>query len=363
MKRPAFAFCLVVAVLLPALVIIFRPVGESSVAIKPAAFTAAKAISPAKSASTPAQTPLLAKSPGAAAKAAEEQAKTIQHFLQTMGAWETASGLEGDRLEEQLRNLISDENAEAILRALPPRFHGTYVGNLLLARWAAQDRGGAIHWLAGQNSPTLFEVNAVTKDWVVQDPAGLEGYLNALPASTWKSLLLESTGRDALTNNDPEQAFHLLQSMNDSPAKLPLLANAVQQWAQWDPRSAVEEIDKLPDPAARERLILAVASGYALAAPEAAADWLSQSFRDGPTLDRGLTGVMQAWVSTGNPVMAAQWVTKLPEGSTRDHALKELIAAWTSENPETFKNWMSALPDGPTRGQVSAVLSSPAATP
>lgn len=348
MKRPAFVFCLLTALVLPALVLVLRPAVDIPVgATAPAA---SKAV-----------TTLSTRSP--VAPVAQAQVETVRQFVETMGVWEAASGLEGDRLEEQLRALSTDENAEAILRALPPRFHGTYVGNLLLARWAAQDRDSAIQWLAGQDNPTLFEVNAVTKNWLVQDSEGLERYLSALPTSAWKSLLLESTGRDALTNEYPEQAFHLLRAMNDSPAKVPLLANAVQQWAQWDPHSAVEEINKLPDPAARERLILAVASGYAMASPDAAADWLRQSFTDGPTLDRGLAGVMQAWASTGEPSMAAQWVTRLPGGPTRDHALKELIAAWKQTSPGTLENWVSDLPDGPIRAQAAATLSSLVSTP
>ena len=346
MKKWDFALCLLTALLLPASIVLLRPVGQSSRAAE----------NPA-SESPPS-------SPVVAPKATQPPtAETIRRFVQTIGAWETASGPEGDRLEEQLRDAITDDNAEALLRALPARFHGTYVGNLLLGCWAAKDRSGAIQWLSRQDKPTLFELNAVVKNWSVQDGEGLERYVNSLPPSTWKSMVLESTGRDALANKDPELAFYLLQGMNDSPAKLPLLANAAQQWAQWDPRSAVEEINKLPYPAARERLILAVASGYALVNPDAAADWLRQSFADSVTLDRGLAGVMQAWTSTGNPTSAAQWVTMLPAGPTRDHALRSLIAAWSEENPETLKDWMSSLADGPVRIQVDAAFGSLAALP
>ena len=349
MKRRPFAFCLMAALLLPASIIILRPVAENPPATE-------KPVSPSAAASSPAKSPV-------AAQADPTRAETIRRFAQTFETWETAGGLEGDRLEEQLRDTITDENAEALLRALPARFHGTYVGNLLLARWAAQNRGGALQWLAGQDKPTLFEVNAVTKNWSVQDTDGLERYVDNLAPSPWKNLVLESTGRDALANKDPELAFSLLQGMSDSPAKLPLLANAVQQWARWDPRSAVEEINKLPDPVARERLILAVASGYALVNPDAAAEWLRQSFPDGATLDRGLAGVMQAWTSAGEPASAALWVTKLPSGPTRDHAFKELIGAWNEENPETLKNWLSTLPDAPLRAQADAALGALASLP
>ncbi len=360
MKRPAFAVCLLAALLLT-LIFVLRPAAEIPVAKPAPAVTAAEAAAPVPSSAPPADTTTApATSPVATVPT---QAETVRQFVEIMGAWENASGLEGDRLEERLRNLITDKNAEAILRAVPPRFHGTYVGNLLLARWAAQDRSSAIQWLAEQSSPTLGEVNAVTKNWVLEDSGGLERYLGALPASAWKSLVLESAGRDALTHDDPEQAFQLLKGMNDSPAKVPLLANAVQQWAEWDPHSAVTEIDKLPDPAARERLILTVASGYATANPDAAADWLRQSFNDGPTLDRGLAGVMQAWVSTGDPATAVQWVTKQPAGPTRDHAFKELIAAWKEANPQTLEYWMSTLSDGSLRAQVAATLGSLASAP
>lgn len=340
MKRRPFALCLLAALLLPVSILLLRPAAKS-----PAA--AASPEKPSVAASRP----------------APAQAEAIGRFVRIFTAWETAAGSEGDRLEEQLRDTITDENAETLLRALPPRFHGTYVGNLLLARWAAKDRGAALHWLSAQTSPTLFEVNAVVKNWSVQDGAGLERYVDGLPPSAWKNLVRESTGRDALAHKDPELAFSLLQGMAANPSKVPLLANAAQQWAQWDPRSAVEEINKLPDPAARERLILAVAGGYALVQPDAAADWLRQSFPDGATLDRGLAGVMQAWTSAGDPASAALWATKLPPGPTRDHAFKELIAAWSEENPETLKTWLSTLPDAPLRAQADAALGSLASLP
>ena len=346
MKRRDFALCLLASLLLPASIILLRPVGQNSLAVA----------NPASPAPSPA--------PAVAPKAAPAPApETILRFVQTIEAWETASGIDGDRLEEQLRDAITDENAEALLRSLPPRFHGTYVGNLLLGRWAARNRGAALRWLAAQSKPTLFEVNAAVKNWSVQDGAGLERYVDGLPPSAWKNLVLESTGRDALTHKDPELAFSLLQGMGDSPAKIPLLANAAQQWAQWDPRSAVEEINKLPAPAARERLILAVAGGYASVNPDAAADWLRQSFPDGATLDRGLAGVMQAWTSAGDPASAARWVTKLPPGPTRDHAFKELIAAWNHESSETLQNWLSTLPEGALRAQADAALGSLASLP
>jgi hypothetical protein len=348
MKRRPFTLCLLGALLLPASIILFRPAGNPSLdAEKPASPAAAKPPAPAESPAAP----------------APPQAETIRRFVQSFEAWETASGSAGDRLEEQLRDAITDENAGTLLRALPPRFHGTYVGNLLLTRWAAQDRGAAIHWLVAQTKPSLFEVNAVTKNWSVQDTDGLERYVDDLPPSPWKNLVLESTGRDALMHKDAELAFSLLQGMDDNPAKIPLLANAAQQWAQWDPRSAVEEINKLPDPAARERLILAVASGYALANPDAAADWLRQSFPEGATLDRGLAGVVQAWTSAGDPASAARWVTKLPAGSTRDRALRELIAAWNEESPDALKNWLSTLPEGGLRAQADAALGTLASLP
>lgn len=351
MRKRDFAFCLLASLLLPASALIFQPFRKTPVA-------AAKPAAPVT-----AGEPELAQSPAAAAKPVQTRAETIRQFVQTFEAWEGASGPEGDRLEERLRDAITDENAEALLRALPSRFHGTYVGNLLLARWAAQNRDGALQWLSGQSKPTLFEVNAVVKNWSVQDTDGLERYVDDLAPSPWKNLVLESTGRDALSNSDPELAFSLLQGMADSPAKTPLLANAVQQWAQWDPRSAVEEINKLPDPAARERLILAVASGYALVNPAAAADWIRQSFPEGATLDRGLAGVMQAWTSAGNPASAAEWASKLPAGPTRDHAIKELIVAWNQESSATLQNWLSTLPEGALRAQADAALGALASLP
>jgi hypothetical protein len=351
MKKRNFFLCLLAALLVPALVVILQPARETSAAAKPSRpLTTAKAAPPVKSHDID-------------ARATQTRSKTIQQFVETMGSWETAAGLDGDRIEEQLRGMITDENAEAILRALPPRFQGTYVANLLLSRWAARDRDGAIQWLAAQKNPTLFEVNAITKNWVEQDREGLERYLNDLPASAWKSLLLESTGRDALANNDPEQAFYLLRAMNDNSAKAPLLANAVQQWAQWDPRSAVEEIDKLPYSATRERLILAVASGFAMVNHDAAADWMRRSFPAGPALDRALAGVMQAWTSTGDPTKAVQWVTQLPDGATRNNAVDALVAAWNQENPETLKNWIGDLPEGPLRERATTALRMLVSTP
>lgn len=351
MNKRAFIVCLLFALLAPALLVILRLSNNARVEA-------------AQVSSAPARVST-SYSPSGYAKAnpSASPAETVATFLDTVRAWQKASGPEGDRLEEQLRSLITDENAEALLRAAPPDFRGTYVANLLLSRWASHNRDAAILWLAAQRNPTLFEVNAAAKNWVVQDPQSLSRYLDSLPASTWKSLLLESTGRDALTNRSPELAFSLLQGMNDGVTKTALLANAVQLWAQWDPASAVESINQLSGPAVRERLVLAVASGYAMANPSAAAEWLRKSFPEGPVLDRGLSGVVQASISSGVAAAAAQWLTKLPPGSTRDHAFRELIAGWSREDAETFENWLSALPEGPVRIQAESTLHALAAAP
>lgn len=345
MKRRTFVLCLLAALFIPAILIVYHSDRLSTGEEKESNLPIAEYSSHQTGANV-------------APRSAPVPRETVERFQQLISAWETSRGLDGDRLEEQLRALITDDNAEELLRAAPTRFHGTYVANLLLSRWAERDRGNALRWLADQQNQTLFEVNSVTKKWVVQDPEGLKHYLDGLPSSPWKNLLLESTGRDALMNQDPEQAFTLLRAMNDGPAKTPLLANAVQQWAQWDPRAVVDEIKKLPNQAMRERLVLSAASGYAMVNPIAAADWLLQSFTEGPSLDRGLAGVMQAWTSTSDPIAGAQWVSQLPAGHTRNQALKELIAAWNRENAGGLENWMSTLPDSPIRVEADAALKS-----
>jgi hypothetical protein len=102
----------------------------------------------------------------------------------------------------------------------------------------------------------------------------------------------------------------------------------------------------------QERLIINVAAGYASANPEAAAEWLRQSFPPGETLDNGLAGVLNSWVTENDPTKAAHWILGLPQGSTRDHALKNLVTTWKESDPDGLTKWLEALPHDNLRNEI-----------
>jgi len=277
--------------------------------------------------------------------------EAAMYFASRMVEWEQAEHLQADKIEEELKALIDDQNVAAITQTMPSRFQKTYLGLMVQERWAKLDREAAVNWLSNQEKPTHFQIAAAVRDWTVKNDERMYRYIASLIPGDWKNGLLAGLGQDALNNGDPEQAYLLLCNLPPGDEQTRLLSAAVVQWSQWDPKGALEQIGKMSDIAVQEKIIPSVAIGYAINEPRAAADWLIQSLEPGMILDQGLAAVIQIWANQHDATEAAVWLAQIPEGKCRSCALQALLTIWRDNSPQSAKAWVESLPDGSLRAE------------
>jgi hypothetical protein len=271
--------------------------------------------------------------------------KVVSRFIGRMASWETARHPESDRIEEELKAMITDDNAAVILQALPERFQSTYLGNEMLARWARRDRLAAVRWLGTRSEPTQIQILTAVRGWGGDDDAALLRHVDEQPAGAWKQRLTAGLAQDALIHHDPELAFSMAALLDPGGAQLRLMRDAAMKWSTWDPRAVLDQIERLPEAATQEKLIPYVAIGYASFAPQDAANWLLRSSVSGDSLAFGLAGVIQAWASRHDPAAAAKWIELLPRGPVRDRAVEALLSVWIERNPREAKGWIVRFPE------------------
>lgn len=291
-----------------------------------------------------------------AATSADTPEQAAAMFVTSMEEWENTPMPDADRIEVKLESMLNDSNAGAISKALPQRFLRTYLGLMVQERWASVDRDAAVEWMSLQPSPTRYQIDAVVRNWITKDKIGVTNFLNNLLAGDWKDNLLASIGSDALYNHDPETAFSLIQNMNPCDEQTRLMGKAISEWSRWDPKAALDQINQLSDITLQEKLVPSLAFGYATVDPGPAADWILHSLDPGELLNRTLRGVLGTWIDQHDPIDAANWVAKLPEGSTRQSALGVVITSWTNANPQEVTKWVNNLPQGSLRNQAIDVL-------
>lgn len=246
------------------------------------------------------------------------------------------AGADAERLK--FLELLNDDTAPRLVRALPPEFLETFFGDLALRLWAARDRAAAARWMAAHPAAHPVPAAALAHDWVTRDVRGLHAYLDALPAGDWKHLVAKSAAEEALVADRPGATLALLDKVSGEDARRDELREwAATKWALKEPEAAqawAREIARA-NPEIGERLFAAVAIGRANSDPEAAASWLLAAARDRAAQASAIEAIARIWTAR-DPEAAARWAEGLPAGPLREAAEGGLlaVAAPEPERPE-----------------------------
>lgn len=229
-----------------------------------------------------------------------------------------------NNLMAELEAMVNDADTAEIVRALPPQLLETPFGLKVLERWGELDRKTALEWMANRDNPTEAQVAATVRGWMNQDQDNMLQYLAGLSPGPWKEKLLSTLGNEAIATQQPQEAILLIRQMQPGERQETLLGSAAFKWAESDTKAATEWINQIPDPELQMKMVGMVAGGYANFDPQGAAQWLIQSVPPGTTLDDGIRVVIGTWVQEDSTKKAEQWVEQLPEGSTKENALRYL---------------------------------------
>lgn len=253
---------------------------------------------------------------------------------------------------EELRALLTDENAAGIARSLSAEELDTPFGAAVLERWLGMDAVRAALWAGGRPEATDAQAWLVARK-LLPDPASLQACCDRLPDTAWKQSLLAAAGLQG-AGQAPVAAIGLARQMQPGPDRTNVLQTIAYDWVGADPTAAMNWIASVTDPTLRESLTAAGAKALAATDPDLAAGWLATAVQSVGTLNDTALSIAEIWV-TQDPAKAAAWVTRFPAGNTRETAVGTILYHWLRTDSDAATAWFANLPD---RDAILARLSS-----
>ena len=139
-----------------------------------------------------------------------------------------------------------------------------------------------------------------------------------------ENVLIEIFSR--ISQSDPAEAVRLRQQLTQEPGEDGELTNLAQRWAETDLSAVLGWTDSLPPGAQRDQLTARAAFIQSQNHPAEAAQLVLDRIPRGDAQTEALISVVHQWARR-DPVAAAAWVERIPEGLLRDRAIQELEAA------------------------------------
>ncbi len=288
--------------------------------------------------------------------ASTQLADTMAFITRRLHDWKLET--DPDKRKEilnELLPLLTDENAAAIVKALPSELLDTDFASAALRRWVGSDRRAAADWMAAQSGAPDFLAGLITYGWLQQDPDGLHKYLEGLPAGAWKENILSAAAENALTASEPLEAVNFAGKMQAGEQRNALFNNAVEQWAQNDPQAAANWVAEISDSQFRAELNESVVVGFAATDPEKAAELVTQSIAAGEPMPTAAADVTGIW-SAKDPAAAADWIAQSLQGQTQQLALQIVMNQWGYQNLAATQTWIANLPPGEFRDEAEILF-------
>lgn len=126
---------------------------------------------------------------------------------------------------------------------------------------------------------------------------------------------------------DPRGALELALTYRLEEAPGAVIENLTQQWAAADLPAAREWIDAQPPSDFRSGLVARVGFLWARSNPEAAAQYVVSKTSPGPIQEEAAISVLHQWAQQDGTAALA-WAQAFPPGALRDRALREAAPEW-----------------------------------
>ncbi len=89
--------------------------------------------------------------------------------------------------------------------------------------------------------------------------------------------------------------------------------------------------------------------------PEVAAEWVSR-FPDGDTRSSMIPALAEVWAGS-EPVRAMEWSLSLAESAEKNEAVEGAFNTWGSFAPEELRAWLAKQPPGPQTDHLRGMIS------
>lgn len=252
-----------------------------------------------------------------------------------------ADPLERTRLWLQLVDSLSPEQFEEFVAAyraegIAPERMGDYA--MLLTAWAKVDPQAALDY-ASKNTNNPFARQTILSAWAGYDPNSAISWAKANHKGEGANPLMVGVIK-GLAFQDPDLASSLLKEMPRSVERGEALDNLLPALLQQKGVAAARDwVNSITDPALKDGAMTRIAERTLQQDPEGTADWLIAN----PTENSGRQIDDALYVMANKDQAAAlAYFNKLPAGEVRSNALRGIINATASENPQKAVALMDA---------------------
>jgi hypothetical protein len=252
-----------------------------------------------------------------------------------------ADPLERTRLWLQLVDSLSPEQFEEFVAAyraegIAPERMGDYA--MLLTAWAKVDPQAALDY-ASKNTNNPFARQTILSAWAGYDPNSAISWAKANHKGEGANPLMVGVIK-GLAFQDPDLAASLLKEMPRSTERGQALDNLLPALLQQKGVAAARDwVNSITDPALKDGAMTRIAERTLQQDPEGTADWLIAN----PTENSGRQIDDALYVMANKDQAAAlAYFNKLPAGEVRSNALRGIINATASENPQKAVALMDA---------------------
>ena len=256
-----------------------------------------------------------------------------------------ASGMANDLAFYELAARLAREDFPAAMEALRDAKSGRLAK--LLEIWAERDVAAASGWFAAQPAETQRDLfHDWSQTWARLDADGLRKWLAGRPEEE-RAKLDGKYGDEPLTrllaDRDPEAALTLSQLY---PTLLPAWT-VLEQWAARDPAMAATRALALPGGQHKSDAIHFVARAWSRQNPEAALDWIEQ-LEDPAARDTARNALVMVFAGK-NPIAAAETIrARFPPDRQADQW--RMVAAFGAKtDPEAVIAWAQKQTDPEVR--------------
>jgi hypothetical protein len=201
---------------------------------------------------------------------------------------------------------------------------------VLVAAWAKVNPLDALDAVS-KSTDTLFARETILASWAGFDPDATIAWAKANhtgdSANPWMVGVIKG-----LAFHDPDRATALLNNMPKSDKRREALDGLLPSIMKRGIAETRDWVDAITDPSLREDAMMSVAESTASEDPQGTIDWLVANPSE--AANRPIEDVLYA-IAGNDQSAAISYFNKLPAGDTRSNALRGIINAVASENPQS----------------------------
>lgn len=211
-----------------------------------------------------------------------------------------------------------------------------------LNRWPDSDCSDLMAWVQGISDEALqSQVARCLLPHLLKDNLKLAAdFVVSLPDERTRCDLLNRV-IDVWDSTDWQEAFIWLKQMPNDEMKTEALLHLSYYLEKISPQAALAYFQDLPTN--NGSLIRTLTSQWAVHDPVAAATWAAK-LPEGENRDKAISSLVAVW-SQKSPPEAADFVIRLPAGEARDQSVISVVSAWSNTDPETVAQWIDQFPE------------------